>query len=353
MATIRKIKTKKKYKYQADVRLHGYPRKTRLFDLKRDARKWADSFENSLRNGKNSACQMSTEITVSIMINKFLNEFVESDYKSEQYRKDIKYRLCRWKGVIGDFLLCNVTTRILVEKRNMMLIEKPKRTPSTINRYFSALSAVFTKAVNEWQYMEYNPVRSIRPLKEPTGRTRWLSDDERKRLIKNAILIHNKPMYELIVLAISTGARKSELLGIKKQNVLLKKNKILIENTKNRSNRALYINDTSCRIVKSLISKYPQKTYLFSSKKGDVPMTIEPEWKNLLGKSNIKNFRFHDLRHTAAAYLAMNGATLNEIAELLGHKTFNMTKRYAHIADSHLKQVSEKMQNKILKMEYK
>jgi integrase len=71
-------------------------------------------------------------------------------------------------------------------------------------------------------------------------------------------------------------------------------------------------------------------------------------WNDALAKSEIKDFRFHDLRHTTASYLAMNGATLAEIAEVLGHKTLAMVKRYAHLSETHTTNVVEKMASKFL-----
>ena len=61
----------------------------------------------------------------------------------------------------------------------------------------------------------------------------------------------------------------------------------------------------------------------------------------------IENFRFHDLRHSAASYLAMGGASLAEIAEILGHKTLQMVKRYSHLSNAHVSSVVSKMNEQI------
>ena len=77
------------------------------------------------------------------------------------------------------------------------------------------------------------------------------------------------------------------------------------------------------------------------------PVEIRSAWSFALEKAKVEDFRFHDLRHTAASYLAMNGATLAEIAEILGHKTFQMVKRYAHLSEAHTASIVEKMNAKI------
>lgn len=76
-------------------------------------------------------------------------------------------------------------------------------------------------------------------------------------------------------------------------------------------------------------------------------MHIRKSWERILLDCKIEDFRFHDLRHSAASYLAMNGASLAEIAEVLGHKTLQMVKRYAHLSEAHTASVVEKMNNKI------
>ncbi len=74
---------------------------------------------------------------------------------------------------------------------------------------------------------------------------------------------------------------------------------------------------------------------------------IRKSWEQSRRKANLEDFHFHDLRHSCASYLAMNGATLLEIAEVLGHKTLDMVKRYSHLAESHTAGVVERMNHKI------
>jgi integrase len=82
---------------------------------------------------------------------------------------------------------------------------------------------------------------------------------------------------------------------------------------------------------------------LFPSPSGKSPRDIRSAWKTALKRAGIIHFRFHDLRHTAASYLAMNGTSLMEIAEVLGHKTLAMVKRYAHLSEAHTRSVVERM----------
>lgn len=87
-------------------------------------------------------------------------------------------------------------------------------------------------------------------------------------------------------------------------------------------------------------------TLIFPSTSLKQPVDLRFPWEKALKASKIEDFRFHDLRHTTASYLAMNGASLAEIAEVLGHKTLSMVKRYAHLSESHTANVVARMNEK-------
>jgi integrase len=87
---------------------------------------------------------------------------------------------------------------------------------------------------------------------------------------------------------------------------------------------------------------------LFPDGSGKKPIIIRAPWHKALKQAGIEDFRFHDLRHSAASYLAMSGASLAEIAEVLGHKTLEMVKRYSHLSEQHTAGVVEKMNKKFL-----
>ena len=88
---------------------------------------------------------------------------------------------------------------------------------------------------------------------------------------------------------------------------------------------------------------------LFPGKNPEKPIDLRKPFDNALKQAEIADFRWHDLRHCTASYLAMNGASLAEIAEVLGHKTLQMVKRYAHLSDGHVSSVVESMNKKYLK----
>ncbi len=154
--------------------------------------------------------------------------------------------------------------------------------------------------------------------------------------------------YTIIVLALSTGARYSEIMHLKWRDVDLDRGIAILENTKNNERRALPITSHAKELLTTLYSKKQSNSdYLFPRKDGLAPFTIKKYWEKAVKDAELEDFTFHDLRHSAASYLAMNGATLAELADVLGHKTLQMVKRYAHLTEQHTSKVVERMNRSI------
>jgi integrase len=118
--------------------------------------------------------------------------------------------------------------------------------------------------------------------------------------------------------------------------------------TKNGETRAVPLTGYALDVFTQHIKVRRLNTRLvFPNRTGTQPMSIREAWKFAVQRAEITNFRFHDLRHSAASYLAMGGASLAEIAEVLGHKTLQMTKRYTHLTGSHTCGVVERMNQTI------
>ena len=134
-------------------------------------------------------------------------------------------------------------------------------------------------------------------------------------------------------MAITTGARKGELERLKWSDIDVDRGLAYVHQTKNGEPRVLPLTQQ----VLSEMGRVDKEAELIfnSSIKPTKPYEFRKEWIKALRRADIKDFRFHDLRHTCASYLAQNGASLLEIADVLGHKQIQMTKRYAHLCVSH------------------
>lgn len=206
----------------------------------------------------------------------------------------------------------------------------------SINRYSAALSAVFSHAIHEaiapkgWA----NPCGAIKAKREDNARVRFLSDDERARLLQ-AAKESSWPMLRLaIVMAITTGCRRSELANLKWGDVDLEAGTAILHTTKNKDKRVLILTPKVIEALREYEGK-PSRHVFASRRSPDQPYQWERVWQMALRAAKIHDFHWHDLRHSCASYLAMNGASLVEIAEVLGHRELSVTKRYSHLSVTH------------------
>ncbi|BBL75061.1 tyrosine-type recombinase/integrase [Methylomagnum ishizawai] len=269
-----------------------------------------------------------------------------------------------WKEQIGVRLLSDATPALIAECRDKLergrTHQGEDRSPATVNRYLAALSHAFTVAVNEWGWLDDSPMRKVKKVKEPGGRVRFLSDDERRRLLDACRASKNAALYPVVVVALSTGMREGKILGLYWKApkeppkdrawgvVDASAARITLHQTKNKERRVLPLSGHALELVRELAKvRSLNTTLLFPGRKPEQPVDLRFAWVNALEQAGIQDFRFHDLRHSAASYLAMNGTSLNEIAEVLGHKTLQMVRRYAHLSEAHTGQVIASMNEKI------
>jgi integrase len=188
----------------------------------------------------------------------------------------------------------------------------------------------------------------VRKPKEPRGRVRFLSDDERTRLLTACQESRNPYLYIAVIIVLSTGARKMEILGLCWSDVDLQQGCIFLQQTKNGDRRVLLLTGYALGLMQRHAKAGRTDTSLvFPNKTGSKPRSIRNAWENAVKRAGIDNCHYHDWRHSAASSLLMNGASLAEIGEILGHKTPQMTKRYAHLSESHSRSVVARMNQAI------
>jgi integrase len=176
-----------------------------------------------------------------------------------------------------------------------------------------------------------------------------LDNDERQRLLIACQTSTNKQLYLCVILALSSGMRQAELMGLKWQDVSLKDGYLVLHETKNGERRRVPLAGLGLQLLREHAKVRRLDTQLLfpGITDKDKPLNLRPFFKIAREAAGITDFKWHDLRHCTASYLAMNGASLSEIAEVLGHKTLNMVKRYAHLSDGHVSSVIESMNAKI------
>ncbi len=350
MASIKERKDKDgKTRFYVQIRLKGHKPQCDSFTRVTDAKKWIQDTEAAIRDGRYFKTNESKKHTLSEMIDRYVKSVLPTKEKCIQRQGN---QLSWWKQQIGHKLLSDVTPALIGEYRDILLqemtVRKTLRSKATVVRYLAALSHAFTVAVKEWGWIEDSPIRKVTKPKEPRGRVRFLSEEERKALLEACKLSPNPFLYTAVVLALSTGMRQGELINLSWSDVNLEQGRIILEETKNGERRVVSIAGLALQLLQELEQNRSIVTpLLFPGKDPRKPIDLRFSWEKVLEATKIKDFRWHDLRHSAASYLAMNKASLTEIAEVLGHKTLSMVKRYSHLSESHTAGVVASMNEKI------
>ena len=176
-------------------------------------------------------------------------------------------------------------------------------------------------------------MRGIAPLEEGGVRIRFLNDDECERLLESCQQCGGPSLHAMVTLAISTGARRGELLSLCWSDIDLQKRRITIGDVGGGSrSRTLPLAPQAADTLRPLAKvRRIGGDEVFADRQG-VVIFPRRDWETALRVADIEDFRFHDLRHTAAAFLADSGASLAEIADFLGHRSLQGVQRYAHLA---------------------
>jgi integrase len=260
----------------------------------------------------------------------YLEVYCKPNHKS--FKSDINNIKALKRFFAGKYLY-EITSED-VEKFKAERIKEGKKgiTPATVNRSLAWLKSMFNRAI-EWKKVKDNPVCKVKLFKENNQRLRYLEKEEITKLLDNCFE-HLRP---IVIVALHTGMRKGEILNLKWRDVDFKRDIIYLYNTKNGERREVPMNDL---VKKTLITvrKHPNSPYIFCNKKGKPYGDIKKSFFTACENTGIMNFHFHDLRHTFASHLAMRSVDLNRIRKLLGHKTLQMTFRYAHLSPGYLKQ---------------
>lgn len=264
----------------------------------------------------------------------YLSRWNKKDYKGQMQRIDY------WCRVFGDRIMTDIDIFDLREHVDDM-IDAGDRT-TTINRKKAVLSSVYKFALSRG-YVDENLVRSVVVDDDTKRRDRVLSDQERQRLIKACHASHWDKLYLLVVMAMTTGARKGELMNLRWSDINFKEGTAFLGDTKNGTSRELYLAPV---VIAELKRHQEIGTGLIfpSAELPDQPMDFRKAWRNALKAANISDkdvlnadgtvklerFTFHCLRHGFCSALSDAGKEINQIAKLAGHKSIQTTMRYIH-----------------------
>lgn len=357
MATIAKTKSGK---YKAVIRdPKGRHLKSKTFTRKTDARIWARRIEAD-REKMAALDSAGATITVRKLAEERLAEWRGKD-------KSYPAQLAFWVAEIGDMRLVDVSANIIQEKLDqyaagnamrgdgkafaedaegrLTLVSRTARTarkrkPATVNRRLAALSGLLKFAIVRKRYMTVNPARDVASLTENNKIVRYLSDAERKALLKACKASEWQRLHLLVLMALMTGARQSELLRLRWSDIDFEKRSALAMNTKNSDDRVMPLPRPVIEALRPFREVGSGLVFPSERKPGQA-FEFRKNWNKALLDAGIEKFRFHDLRHSCASYLAMAGTSLLEISEVLGHRSLETTKRYAHIDQNRKQELTD------------
>ncbi|MFN0116882.1 MAG: tyrosine-type recombinase/integrase [Elusimicrobiota bacterium] len=208
-----------------------------------------------------------------------------------------------------------------IEEYKASLVDQVK--PSSINRYLTIVKSIFSKAV-EWGRITVSPASKVKKLREDNQRTRYLTEEEIKRLYFSS----SPKVAEFLTLALNTGMRRSNLVNLQWEDIDFKNGVIHVLKTKSGKGYEIPLNNDIRRVLEKKFH---------SNSTGNVinSVNLRKEFEAVVKNSGISDFKLHDLRHTFASYLAMKGVDLYTISQLLGHSDIKMTQRYAHLSPNH------------------
>lgn len=348
MATFEKrIGKSGKATWRVRVRRSSGPWLTKSFPTKGAAQEWARGIEHKLDVGEHVPSAEARKRTLADAIDRYLT--VTLPQSKHQKNKSEQTRILKWwRDELGSRPLGSITASTIAEVRDRLATEKVRgdklRSGSTINRRITALSAVMTVAVKEYGWLPKNPIPNVSRMPDSKGRERFLSDDERKDLVAACKASDMPLLLPLVQLALATGARRGELLALTWADVNLEQRRVRFTDTKNGDNRTVPLAAPAVETLRAwgkdrlkVGPVFPEGTNL-----------IQKAWQKAREDAGLPDVRFHDLRHSAASYLAMSGASLMDIAAILGHKTLAMVKRYSHLSEQHTTAAVDRMAEKFL-----
>lgn len=342
MATIEKriAQDGKTVSWRAKVRVRGERPRSRTFKRKVDAEAWAGKVESDLGHGVYVPTTADRRTTLADLIDRYTSEALA--LKGLRDADGQKTILAWWKEEYGYVTADKLKPEIFSEAIGRLAKKKNRHgepiSGATVNRYLAAISSVCKFAHKQLGKLTSNPVREIEKPKEGSSIYRFLSDDERKALLKACKAHPNANIGLAVTLALATGARYSNLRNLRWDDVDLNRWTLRFQEVKNGEPRYVPVVGSAQKALADHYAADPtQEGWVFKGQRDNAPADFEKQWREVRDAAGLKAFRFHDLRHTTASYLTQAGAGLAQVADALGHKTLEMAKRYSHQSGEHVR----------------
>ncbi len=308
-----------------------HPTATRTFSLKADARAWASIIESEMERGIFVDRTKAEKTTFGDLLGRYLQEVSSGKKGSEPERYRINSLL---RDPLAQYSVTALTGEIMSRWRDQRLKEV---TGSTANRELNLISHVMNVARREWGIHVENPVAMIRRPPENRSRIRRLGASEEARLMHELEAsarsesgcfekggTRNPWIYPLVVLALETAMRRSELLSLRWNDCFLPDRFVRLADTKNGESRDVPLSRRAYQLLADLPRHDSGRVFPIS------PDAVKKAFVRAVERAGIHDLRFHDLRHESTSRIAEKLSNVLELSAVTGHKSISMLRRYYH-----------------------
>ena len=333
----------RKVTYHVQVRIKGYPPQTRSFEKLTDAKKWRDRTKAAILEGRYQIQTVEAKkLTLKDAYDRYRREILPGLKDQRSRVKHLDWLVER----AGAYSLNRLTPELLAGYRDELAGDERGLSPTTVKRYCASWQALFSAIVKRWHQLDANPMAAVAKPSEGQARTRYLSEEEERRLLAACRASANWYLFPAVVASLCTGARQGELMRLRWRDVDWRTGRAVIEagGTKNSDAKPLHLKP-AIDVLRELHERtdYPgEDDPIFPNLDGTVahsrngrhplPAHLRKAWLAALSEAKITGFRWHDLRHTAASRMVENGVPLVTVGEILGHRDPKMTRRYSHVS---------------------
>lgn len=336
MANVRKLRGKRGLRYQYSLQVAGHQER-KTFETKEEAEAALQDRQREIREGRITG-------VIDKPFGAVADEYLA--YKRAKGKRSVdkdKERLAGMRAFFGKETKTTAITGARIaqyeQHRATTPNERLKRPvgPATINRELAILRCLLRLA-KRWGYVREVPRFEL--AKESRGRLRYLEREEATRLLDACRESGNRFLHAIVTVALHTGMRFGEIMGLTWDRVHFSRGVLVLVETKGGEPRDVPMDEavyTALSALRAAAGPGPAGL-VFCKADGTSWGSVRTAFAAALKRAKITSFRFHDLRHTCASWLVMDGASLMEVKELLGHKTLAMTLRYAHLAPGRLRE---------------
>ena len=307
--------------WKVSIRKKGFPSQFKTFRTKAEALAWAAVIESEMVRGVWRDRSESESSTLDDCFDRYAKEVLP--YRKDGGRRGRSF-LLQWKQrpIASRFMAAIRGQDVAATIKEM---EAEGKSANTIRIHLALLSHLFTVARKEWGMENLsNPVELVRKPRLPQGRDRRLAADEERRLLDTCNAM-NPEIAAVVRIAIETGMRQGEIMGMTWDKVDLKRRTVTLDETKNGTRRIVPLSSAAAAVLEALPRRVDGKVWNYTQD------GLKAMYRKAVARSGITGLTFHDLRHEATSRLFEKGLNPMQVAAITGHKTLQMLKRYTHL----------------------